>query len=41
MQGAERMRSKRGDKLPVRQYDRESTNLIISMLGIVSSCPTS
>lgn len=27
------MRSERGKKLPVRQYDRESTDLIISMLG--------
>ncbi|WP_018106596.1 hypothetical protein [Porphyromonas bennonis] len=33
MQGTERIRSERGDKLPVRQYDRESTDLIISMLG--------
>lgn len=33
MQGAERMRSERGDKLPIQQYDRKSTDLIISILG--------
>lgn len=33
MQGAERMRSERGNKLPIQQYDRKSTDLIISILG--------